>query len=367
MNYLFFDIECSNSYVESSKVCSFGYVLTDEKFNIVQEEDIFINPSGRFKLTGRKRQVDIELKYPEEFFRQQKKFPDYYYKIKNLLENSDTTVIGYSTDNDVRYILTELLYYELPPINFKYYDIQQIFDLEFSFNRRISLSNASELLNLRKQDDKHDSLSDAKSTMNICKHVCDELKINIDELLKKHNTDEFKDYRLTADKDEQIQVLSSFKLTKYYIKQEAEPIEFVNNKKFCFSRKLEEEQMVRATNLFKIVTDGGGVYCTMVMGCDIFITDDVIDEEDSRYKFALKKKEKDGIIIIKYSDFISKIGVTNEELDNINPVENMVKKYEPNEWVENQILLVKEKNENKATMSLGDMFQDFFNDLKKNK
>ena len=29
MNYLFFDIECSNSYVESSKVCSFGYVLTD--------------------------------------------------------------------------------------------------------------------------------------------------------------------------------------------------------------------------------------------------------------------------------------------------------------------------------------------------
>lgn len=260
--------------------------------------------------------------------------------------------------------MTELLYYELPPINFKYYDIQQIFDLEFSFNRRISLSNASELLNLRKQDDQHDSLSDAKSTMNICKHICDELKLNIDELLKKHNTDEFKDYRLTADKDEQIQVLSNFKLTKYYIKQEAKPIEFVNNKTFCFSRKLEEEQMVRTTNLFKKVTDAGGIYCAKVMGCDIFVTDDVIDEEDARYKFALKKQEKGEINIIKYSDFISKIGVTNEELDNMNPVENMIKKYEPNQWIESHILIMKEQNENKASASLGDMFAEFFKDLK---
>ena len=51
MKYVFFDIECSNSFVESSKICSFGYVLTDEKFNIIKKEDIFINPSGKFKLS----------------------------------------------------------------------------------------------------------------------------------------------------------------------------------------------------------------------------------------------------------------------------------------------------------------------------
>lgn len=345
-------------------MCSFGYVITDENFNIIAKEDIFINPSGKFKLKGRRGQIDIELKYPEEFFRQHGKFPDYYYKIKSLLEDSNTIVIGYSTDNDVRYILTELLYYELPPINFKYYDIQEIFDLEFSFNRRISLSNASELLNLRKQDDHHDSLSDAISTMNICMHVCDELKLSIEELLNKHSYEVFNDYRLTADRDEQIQVLSSFKLTKYYIKQDAKPINLVNNKTFCFARKIEEEQMVRATNLFKIVTDGGGVYCTTIMGCDIFITDDVVDEEDARYKFALKKRAKGGILIIKFSDFISEIGVTNDLLDSMNPVENMIKKYEPNEWIESHILMVKEKNENKAEVSLGAFFSDFFKDLK---
>lgn len=33
--YLFFDIECSNGYPVSSKICSFGYVLTDNEFNVI--------------------------------------------------------------------------------------------------------------------------------------------------------------------------------------------------------------------------------------------------------------------------------------------------------------------------------------------
>lgn len=365
MKYLFFDIECSNSFVESSKICSFGYVLTDEKFNIIKKEDIFINPSGKFKLKGRKKQVDIELKYPEEFFRQQEKFPEHYNKIKSLLEDEDTTIIGYSTDNDVRYILSELLYYNLDSINFKYYDIQNIFDFEFNFNRRISLSNASELLNLKKQDDQHDSLSDAISTMDICKSICNELKVDIKDLLNKYKPEEFKDYRLTADRDEQIQCLSSFVLTKYYVKQDKELINLVNGKKFCFAKKLEDEQMVRATNLFKIVVDGGGIYCNMIMGCDIFVTNDEIDEEDPRYKFALKKKEKDGILIINYSDFIRELGVTNEILDNMNPVENLIKKYEPNQWIENHIIMHTMSTANKISSPLGDLFPDFFKDYTK--
>ena len=36
MRYLFFDIECS----EGRSICSFGYVLTDCVFNIIEKKDI---------------------------------------------------------------------------------------------------------------------------------------------------------------------------------------------------------------------------------------------------------------------------------------------------------------------------------------
>lgn len=140
--------------------------------------------------------MDLKLKYPESFFREQEKFPYYYETIKELLEDPNTIVIGYSTDNDVRYILTELLYYELKPINFKYYDVQEIFDDEFGFYDCISLSNASELLGLNKQDDEHDSLSDAKMTMDICKKLTIELDLPFNQILAKYEIREFKDYRI---------------------------------------------------------------------------------------------------------------------------------------------------------------------------
>ena len=35
MKYLFFDIECANRL---NKICEFGYVLTDENFNILKKD-----------------------------------------------------------------------------------------------------------------------------------------------------------------------------------------------------------------------------------------------------------------------------------------------------------------------------------------
>ena len=51
MRYLFFDIECADG---NFKICEFGYVITDESFNILTKKNILINPQCRFNLTGRK-------------------------------------------------------------------------------------------------------------------------------------------------------------------------------------------------------------------------------------------------------------------------------------------------------------------------
>ncbi|MBO5982295.1 MAG: hypothetical protein J6Q06_00265, partial [Clostridia bacterium] len=63
MDYLFFDIECS----EGKSICSFGYVLTDEFFCIKEKKDILINPQSYFH-TGpwskKAKDEGISLAYP---------------------------------------------------------------------------------------------------------------------------------------------------------------------------------------------------------------------------------------------------------------------------------------------------------------
>ena len=49
MKYVFFDIECACVYKNVAKICVFGYCVADEEFNILEKEDILINPNGKFR------------------------------------------------------------------------------------------------------------------------------------------------------------------------------------------------------------------------------------------------------------------------------------------------------------------------------
>ena len=62
MNYLFFDIECC----DGNHICSFGYVITNESFEILEKEDIIINPQWRFKLGRAGFDPRIHLAYSED-------------------------------------------------------------------------------------------------------------------------------------------------------------------------------------------------------------------------------------------------------------------------------------------------------------
>ena len=52
MNYIFFDIECANCEGGQAKICSFGYVVTNEAFEVLEKEDLLVNPRAPFMLTG---------------------------------------------------------------------------------------------------------------------------------------------------------------------------------------------------------------------------------------------------------------------------------------------------------------------------
>ena len=46
MKYLFFDIECC----DGNHICSFGYVIVNNNFEILEKKDLVMNPEKRFKL-----------------------------------------------------------------------------------------------------------------------------------------------------------------------------------------------------------------------------------------------------------------------------------------------------------------------------
>ena len=66
MKYLFFDIECA-SVRNGSKMCSFGYVLTDENLNIIEENDIMINPKSEWDFYALKHILAHSKEYYESF------------------------------------------------------------------------------------------------------------------------------------------------------------------------------------------------------------------------------------------------------------------------------------------------------------
>ena len=48
MKFVFFDIECANYINDMFTICTFGYTITDEHFNVIKKEDILINPKSKF-------------------------------------------------------------------------------------------------------------------------------------------------------------------------------------------------------------------------------------------------------------------------------------------------------------------------------
>lgn len=60
MKYLFIDIKCANLYL---RICEFGYVLTDDNFNIIEQKAIPMKPgrptsqTGKFKRSIHKKMI----------------------------------------------------------------------------------------------------------------------------------------------------------------------------------------------------------------------------------------------------------------------------------------------------------------------
>ena len=286
MKYLFFDIECSSVSKNSAKICAFGYCLTDEKFNILEKEDILINPQGGFHLTDRKGSQGLVLPYEYSSFKKYPTFLEKAEKIYSLLQDKDTLVAGHATMNDVKYLNFEAHRFQLPSFAFDFADTQFVYmNVVGEFSRQFGLGAIAEQLGV--EFTAHRAVDDAYATMKVAEAMCKAEKLTFPALLEK--------YQITMGRIENYEIRQNTSVAFMAYKQEQErkkeererrKAEFhvfadkekrrrakdgkLKNKRVCFSHPIELQTDL-AKDLLKKAFAQGAFFTSHAEACDMYV------------------------------------------------------------------------------------------------
>ncbi len=301
MKYVFFDIECACVFKNVAKMCAFGYVVTDEKFNLLEREDILLNPRGKFHLTDRRGGEGLVLPYEYEDFKKYPVFPAEYRRIKELLEDKEAYVLGHATLNDVNYLNLETKRYKLPSFRFAFYDTQFFWmNVTGEYGHQVGLGVMAEELGV--EFTPHRAVDDAYATMRVCEALCKREGVDVKGLIERYAVrgGRIEDYRIRG--------AQSAGLKKYLADREREREEYhraheefyryvnkymhrrkrggkLDGKVFCFAKDVEID-VPMSVKLVASIFNSGGKYTSHPADCNVYIAR---SEGGTRYENAMRK------------------------------------------------------------------------------
>lgn len=320
---LFFDTESGNSHTAS--MCSFGYVLTDEKFNIIEQDDIFMNPNKKWE----KRVLEDVLFFPKEHYESFPQFNVHYERIKKLF-GEDVIVFGHAIANDVMALNHACERYNLPYIDFKYYISDHIYK-EFAGDKNkndISLDRISEKMGLERQNERHTSLQDATIVMKQVERMCELLEMSIIDIISvvDYCNGENKDGKWINER-KPISFQTKHNLLKGHnnriFTNYLETVEIEHNKKSKYNNKIvsissnfELFNFKEMMLIVKLLGKNGGYYNRKASLSDYYIVCDS-EIQDNKIKYveeAIENGKK--IKKIKLEEFLLEIGYNSEDVEN---------------------------------------------------
>ncbi len=177
MRYLFFDTECAYG---RGGICEFGYVITDENFNYIKEDNLLINPHIRFDDYGHQK-AGIVFAYSKDEYYSSPDIMDRYEEIKALLTDPETVVMGYATDSDAKFLINDLDRFDLPPINYLFWDVMRMYRLIAKRETALKLdilyaeTGCSDLMH-------HQALYDSKMTIEVLKKLLRDYNLSFEDV-----------------------------------------------------------------------------------------------------------------------------------------------------------------------------------------
>lgn len=284
MKYLYFDVECANCKGGHGKICTFGYVLADENFNVIFKDDIIINPKLK-KDEYDWYVVKNLLSYSVEEIESHLDFKENYETIKNLLTNPNHITLGFDVYNDLKYINQECARYGVPKLQIKSYDVQDFYSEYTGEGKRVNLFKLADTLKVDKSMLKeHNSRDDAQVTMLVAKAICDKMNVDISSML------ELCDKSLV---DASKKRLNEEKLFYKKVKSIAEKYEDRSTYQgICISDGIKYKSMNGRLKLIKQFFKNKYNYVTTVGECNYFVYGSNYAEKDMICDCLLEDPEK---------------------------------------------------------------------------
>lgn len=401
MKYLFFDLEYATSKGGNIKICEFGFVVTDEDFKILERDNFIINPNI-FREEWDWRVVRKILTRRVSEYEESPTFDEYYDDIVELIKSADY-IFGHSLNGDAKALNCDCLRYNLPSIDFKFYDIKEFYKQYNSTNRDISVGNILNDLQIEGEAGEHDAEVDSVNTMYEFKAMLERLEMTAQELIdicpsvvdynENYTVQSLEISKLL--KEERMQNLLNGNGNNLMLKNSKESrifVQFLDNVlpsiiesktlkdlKFSISINYEETHYKQMLNIVQILCNKGATYIRKASLCDIFVTYEMFNENGSLKECSKTKYVKEvidngsNIKIISFNEFLEMIGLTQEELDALPMVsfdclsredavikDSKTKRYFEKKKVK-EVVTVPTQEQN---TTLGDLFGDLFDKLK---
>ena len=242
MDYLFFDTESAHGTFHRGVMCSFGYVLCNENFDVIEEDDILINPEIEDRSWDWYVVKNI-LAYNRCVYKSMSSFPAFYERIKQLLTRPNTMIINHGIENDAIIIASTIRRYKLEQFDYHFYDSALFYKRYKNEKNTKNLDTVSLEVCFEDPRDKHPSLEDAQRVYRIMRTLSTSEGMTIEELFKEHSycDGEVKEGRLHFIRPSIVSKLTENKITKsnrFIVKDYCREIEVTDNEKSLITLKL---------------------------------------------------------------------------------------------------------------------------------